>query len=1068
MPIDLTSKVAYIKKIKIFENENFIFFIGTHNVHKSLHYLCFKKIKFDNENKLLASSFFLKDILFQNEKVYNKTSLQDLIVILSKKTHQKLKFIADIFCFFGFVKFFLGYYAILITEISKVGKIGRHIINRVEKVNVYPLFTIHDSLLQDNIYSLEIKYLSLFKNFDFTKQIYFSYSYDLTKTLQRNFVENLKKDIVPNYSSTYYTTTNDKKKFSLKLLSNNNFLWNHFHLKEFLSVAKSPLIWLVFFIYGFFEQTECNLFGMRLLVTVIARRNRHFAGTRYLKRGINNDGNVANDVETEQILEEISTTWSDQPMISSYIHIRGSVPIYWYQESNSIIPKPNIKVNLTDIRFESTKRHFGLLTERYGQPCIVCNLTKKKEIHKQQETLLNFWYSEGVNYINSTCLNTDESKIIYHHYDLKTERLQPKFYKSFYDQSMQFIEKTNLFCFIPKYKDKNIYHVSLQNGIIRSNCVDCVDRTNVYQQVIGLAVLVIQLRQMGVDAEFPEKENEEIYGVITDSYIRMGHELSTQYAGSLAHKQFIKDNRSSINKFMDKCSEIFNTVKRYFNNSFNDQHKQATINLFLGKYKVNSGLPNIWEMYNDNILHRKENLKKMESDWYDKAYSKYVLRNLLSDCETNNNGFIEFIDKKLDVSYSDLLAGLDSLHNKEESFSTSKSLKTSSKSLINLTTGTINNNNDYIISFDKYVKFKVQNEKKFEEEILFEKDLTTYCLLYSENAIQIKNFFNFSFSQIIPKFTPEISIRKIESSNQILLPLRTNIPSTEIPKIQFSTPIFETKKHGSMYGRSLYASSLRNHPIRKTKKILFPHSSTTQFFLPPHIQNSFVTKIEKPKYNVQISSFEFDGNDLNKVNNFTHFNIYDTRNSEYSSIDPFVTSNISIGNYNDVFESYNWDNDHENTNSNTKNKKNFLDFSEDLHNLFNIFSNQQNSKVQDEREENDYLIYVVDEKCLYKKINTSSSSDHHLHHHSGSGGSNNMLSLTSRSNPRRRSHENVNFFSTSKISNEFGIINHERLTTEVESEVNEPNWSERHLSPKAKVNIKCCPVKILDNFYETS
>ena len=54
-------------------------------------------------------------------------------------------------------------------------------------------------------------------------------------------------------------------------------------------------------------------------------------------------GNVANDVETEQILEEISTTWSDQPMISSFIHIRGSVPIYWYQEFNSILPKPTIK-----------------------------------------------------------------------------------------------------------------------------------------------------------------------------------------------------------------------------------------------------------------------------------------------------------------------------------------------------------------------------------------------------------------------------------------------------------------------------------------------------------------------------------------------------------------------------------------------------------------------------------------------------------------------------------------------------------------------------------------------------
>ena len=35
----------------------------------------------------------------------------------------------------------------------------------------------------------------------------------------------------------------------------------------------------------------------------IARRSRHFAGTRYLKRGISDDGKVANDVEVEQIIE---------------------------------------------------------------------------------------------------------------------------------------------------------------------------------------------------------------------------------------------------------------------------------------------------------------------------------------------------------------------------------------------------------------------------------------------------------------------------------------------------------------------------------------------------------------------------------------------------------------------------------------------------------------------------------------------------------------------------------------------------------------------------------------------
>lgn len=158
MPIDLTSKNTYIKHIKIFENDNYLYFIGTHNTDKNLHYLSFKKIKFDNENKLLAPSFILKDILYQNDKQYAKASLQDLLIIQSKKTNQKLKYICDSQCIFGFVKFFLGYYAILISETTKVGKIGRHIINRVEKVNVYPLFSIDSSLINDPIYSLEISF----------------------------------------------------------------------------------------------------------------------------------------------------------------------------------------------------------------------------------------------------------------------------------------------------------------------------------------------------------------------------------------------------------------------------------------------------------------------------------------------------------------------------------------------------------------------------------------------------------------------------------------------------------------------------------------------------------------------------------------------------------------------------------------------------------------------------------------------------------------------------------------------------------------------------------------------
>jgi len=199
-----------------------------------------------------------------------------------------------------------------------------------------------------------------------------------------------------------------KKTSSIKKLTQNIFLWNNFHIKEFFNIMENK-IWCTWFIFGFFEQVECLIYGQRFLVTVIARRNRKFAGTRYLKRGINDEGEVANDVETEQILEEISTSCPEKPIISSYVHIRGSVPIYWYQEQSGILPKPDIKVNYTDIFYKSTTKHFMKLIERYGEPTIVCNLTKKKEEHKQ-ELLLNESYVNSVEYILAKLKEDEESK----------------------------------------------------------------------------------------------------------------------------------------------------------------------------------------------------------------------------------------------------------------------------------------------------------------------------------------------------------------------------------------------------------------------------------------------------------------------------------------------------------------------------------------------------------------------------------------------------------------------------------------------------------------------------------
>lgn len=60
----------------------------------------------------------------------------------------------------------------------------------------------------------------------------------------------------------------------------------------------------------------------------------------YLKRGVNDRGRVANDVETEQIVIE-EEAGSYKGKMSSAVQMRGSIPLFWSQEVSKF-PKPDI------------------------------------------------------------------------------------------------------------------------------------------------------------------------------------------------------------------------------------------------------------------------------------------------------------------------------------------------------------------------------------------------------------------------------------------------------------------------------------------------------------------------------------------------------------------------------------------------------------------------------------------------------------------------------------------------------------------------------------------------------
>ena len=84
-----------------------------------------------------------------------------------------------------------------------------------------------------------------------------------------------------------------------------------------------------------------------------------------------------------------------------------------------------------------------------------------------------------------------------------------------------------------------------QRGVLRTNCIDCLDRTNVAQFSAGCAALAQQLVCMGVTST-PELDSSlTIVNVLMDMYSEIGDQIALQYGGSEAHKKVAASGGSS-------------------------------------------------------------------------------------------------------------------------------------------------------------------------------------------------------------------------------------------------------------------------------------------------------------------------------------------------------------------------------------------------------------------------------------------------------------------------------------------------------------------------------------------
>lgn len=531
-------------------------------------------------------------IIIEDEIVYDRKEVNHLLNTINDGNRQTggLKLKCSAWGIMGFIRFTEAHYMVLITKRAQVAMLGGHYIYQVDGTELIPLTTGSSSRFQKDRNPEEVRYLNILNNLDLTRFFYFSYSYNITRSLQQNIIR-------------------ERNAFNAGLKHPNQdfqdiFVWNHHLLEPARDAMKNVHDWCHAVIHGSIDQSSLDVFGRRIYITIMARRSRYFAGARFLKRGTNDSGYVANDVETEQIVSEALTTsfhapgprlWSN-PTYTSYIQHRGSIPLYWTQDNSGVTPKPDIKLNLPDPFYAAAALHFDDLFERYGAPIYVLNLIKQRERTPRESKLLHE-YKRAIEYLNQSL--PKDKKIIYEAFDMAraSKTRGQDVILSLEHLGEKVLRQTGFF----HNGDGDPDTPQVQNGVARTNCIDCLDRTNAAQFVIGKRALGRQLQALGVISGNTVEYDSDCIDNFTHMFHNHGDAIAMQYGGS--HLVNTMATYRKINQWQSSSRDMVESFKRYYHNSFLDSQRQEACNLFLGNYIHTEGLPMLWELQTDYYLH---------------------------------------------------------------------------------------------------------------------------------------------------------------------------------------------------------------------------------------------------------------------------------------------------------------------------------------------------------------------------------------------------------------------------------------------------------------------------------
>ncbi|CAM9420535.1 unnamed protein product, partial [Hapterophycus canaliculatus] len=126
----------------------------------------------------------LADICQEDPVVYTPIDMIEMLDMIHEgnRTVGGLSMTAKGYGIVGFVRFLDCYYLNFITQRRLVGAIGGNLVYAIKATEMVPVSNTATSCME----TAEAKYLGLFQFIDLTKDFFYSYTYDLTNSLQHN------------------------------------------------------------------------------------------------------------------------------------------------------------------------------------------------------------------------------------------------------------------------------------------------------------------------------------------------------------------------------------------------------------------------------------------------------------------------------------------------------------------------------------------------------------------------------------------------------------------------------------------------------------------------------------------------------------------------------------------------------------------------------------------------------------------------------------------------------------------------------------------------------------------